>query len=52
MLYIMPWQQTESITVPIHKKCDKMDYSNYTGISMLPTTHKILSNILFSRLTS
>jgi hypothetical protein len=26
-------------------------YSNYAGISFLPTTYKILSNILLSRLT-
>jgi len=38
----------ESITVPIHKKGDKTDCSNYTGIS---TTYKILSKILLSRLT-
>jgi len=30
---------------------EKTDCSNYRGISILPTTYKILSNILLSRLT-
>ena len=34
-----------------YKKVDKPDCSNYTGISLLPTTHKILSSTLLSRLT-
>jgi hypothetical protein len=41
----------ESIIVPIHKKGAKTDFSNYRGISLLPKTYKILSNILLSRLT-
>jgi len=40
----------ESITVPVHKKGDKANCNNYIGISLLPTTYKILSNILLSRL--
>ena len=47
----LPEEWKESITVPIHKKGDKTDCNNYRGISLLPTTYKILSNILFSRLT-
>jgi hypothetical protein len=37
--------------LPNYKKSDKTDCSNYRGISLLSTIHKILSNILLSRLT-
>jgi len=47
----LPEEWKESIIVPIHKKEDKTDCNNYRGISLLPTTYKILSNILLSRLT-
>ena len=47
----MPEEWKESIIVPIHKKEDKTDCNNYRGISLLPTTYKILSSILLSRLT-
>jgi len=33
------------------RRAIKTDYSNYRGISFLPVTYKILSNILLSRLT-
>jgi len=46
----LPEEWKESIIVPIHKKGDKADCCNYRGISLLPTTYKILSNILLSRL--
>jgi hypothetical protein len=32
------------------KKCDKTDFRNYRGILLLPTTYKILSNFMLSRL--
>jgi hypothetical protein len=47
----LPHQWKESIVVPIHKKGDKTDCSNYRGISLLSTSYKISSNILLSRLT-
>jgi len=41
----------ELIIVPVYKKSDKTDYRNYRSIPLLPTTYKILPNILMSRLT-
>jgi len=46
----LPKEWKESIIVPIHKKGDETGCNNYRGISLLPTTYKILSNILLSRL--
>jgi hypothetical protein len=46
----LPEQWKESIIVPIYKKGDETDCSNYQGISLLSTSYKILSNILLSRL--
>jgi sorting nexin-29 len=46
----MPHHRKESTFVNIHKKGDKIDCSNYRGISVLSTSYKILSNILLSRL--
>jgi len=46
----LPGEWKESIIVPIHKQGDKTDCNNYRGISLLPTTYKILSNIMLSRL--
>ena len=48
----LPEEWKESITVPIYKKGDKTDCSNYRGVSLLPTMYKILFNILLSKLTS
>ena len=47
----LPEEWKESIIVPIHKKGDKTDCNKYRGISLLPTSYKMLSNILLSRLT-
>jgi hypothetical protein len=46
----LPEEWKELIIVPIHKKGDNTDCNNYRGISLLPNTYTILSNILLSRL--
>jgi len=46
----LPEEWKESIIAPIHKKGNKTDCNNYRCILILPTTYKILSNVLFSRL--
>jgi hypothetical protein len=46
----LPEEWRDPVTVPIHKKGDETDCNNYRGIAHLPTTYKILSNILLSRL--
>jgi len=46
----MPHKWKESVIV-LYKKGDKIYCSNYRGILLLPTTYRILSNILLSRLT-
>jgi hypothetical protein len=47
----LPDQWKESIIVPIHKMSEKTDCKNYRGITLLPTSYNILSNILLSRLS-
>jgi hypothetical protein len=46
----LPDQRKESIIVPVHKKGDKTDCNNYRRISLLPTSYRILLNILLSKL--
>jgi hypothetical protein len=45
----MAQQWKESIIVPLYMYGDKTGCSNYRGISLLTTAHKILSNILVSK---
>jgi hypothetical protein len=42
----LPHQWKESIVMPIYRKDDKTDCSIYRGISLLPTSYKIVSSIL------
>jgi hypothetical protein len=46
----LPHQWKESNVVPVHKKGEKTDCSNYRGISLLSISHKILSNFPPSKL--
>jgi len=46
---VLPEGWMESIIVPIYKKGDKTNCSNYRGKSLLSSTYKIVSNILLSR---
>jgi hypothetical protein len=47
----LPSRWKGSITVPIHKKGDKTDCSNYCWISLLSISYKILSNVILSSLS-
>jgi hypothetical protein len=47
----LPQQWKESIRVPIYKKGDKTNCSNYQDISLLSTSYNIASNILHSGLS-
>ena len=46
----LPEEWKELIIFSFYKKGNKASCSNYSGISLSPTTNKILSNILLSRL--
>jgi sorting nexin-29 len=47
----MPTDWNLSIICPIHKKGDIMECSDYRGVSHLNTAYKMLSNILFARIS-
>jgi len=47
----LPEEWNKSIILPIYKKGDKTDCSNYRGISLLSTAYNILSNVRLSRIT-
>jgi hypothetical protein len=47
----LPDQRKEPNIVSIHKKGDKINCNNYSGISLLSTSYTILSNVLLSRLS-
>ena len=47
----LPEEWKESIIIPVCKKGDKTNCSNYRGIPLFSTTNKILSNILLLSLT-
>jgi sorting nexin-29 len=40
----------EFVIVPNYKKDNKIECSNYKGISLLPTTYKMLPNVMLSSL--
>ena len=48
---MLPEQWKESIIVPIYKKGEKTNCSNYRAMSLLFMSYKILSNIILGRLT-
>ena len=48
---MLPEQWKESIIVPMYKKGEKINCSNYRGISLILTSYKILSIIILGRLT-
>jgi hypothetical protein len=46
----MPKEWQEAVIVPLHKKGDKLECTNYRGISLLNCTYKILSKIILNKL--
>ena len=49
---ILPIDWTEGAIVPIHKKGDQLECANYRGITLLNTTYKVFSAILYNRMLS
>jgi len=47
----LPEEWKELIIEPARNSGDKTEFSNFGGVSLVPITYKILSNILSSRVT-
>jgi hypothetical protein len=47
----IPEEWSTGIIQPTHKKGDKLECSNYRAITLLNVTYKVLSGILYNRLT-
>ena len=47
----IPEEWLTSIIVPVHKKGDKTVCENYRGISLLNTIYKVLTNVIFDRIS-
>lgn len=47
----IPQDQMERFVCPIYKKGDKVDCSNYRGTTFINAVYKVLSQILFRRLS-
>ena len=47
----MPEEWSMGIIQPMYKKGDKLECSSYTAITLLSVTYKVLSGILYNRLT-
>jgi len=58
-IIVKAWREEEisgawnlSIPCPMYKKWDIMNCNNYRGISLLDTSYKVLSNVLFKQKSS
>ena len=47
---VIPMEWKHSAIIPEHKKKDKLDCSNYRGISLLCHSSKIFSSIILQRI--